>query len=138
MLSSMCKSSVIVEVAIWVGLRDLAGDDARRSNLRRGRGHPLLRREHPGAIPLTSSHTLNNATLPFGLALANKGVAAVLERPHLRADLNVCRGRLTYKAIAECLGLPFSPIEQAAACSQKSFTGRFLPDLADHSFGGPF
>ncbi|WP_439365833.1 alanine dehydrogenase [Bradyrhizobium sp. DASA03005] len=69
----------------------------------------------PGAVPLTSSQALNNATLPFGLALANKGFSAVLENPHLRAGLNVHRGRLTYKAVAESLGLPFSPIEQAAA-----------------------
>ncbi|MGY4497851.1 alanine dehydrogenase [Bradyrhizobium sp. GM24.11] len=69
----------------------------------------------PGAVPLTSSRALNNATLPFGLALANKGFAAVLENRHLRAGLNVYRGRLTYKAVAESLGLPFSPIEQAAA-----------------------
>lgn len=69
----------------------------------------------PGAVPLTSSQALNNATLPFGLALANKGFSAVLENPHLRAGLNVHRGRLTYKAVAESLGLPFTPIEQAAA-----------------------
>ncbi|WP_407185442.1 alanine dehydrogenase [Bradyrhizobium centrosematis] len=69
----------------------------------------------PGAVPLTSSQALNNATLPFGLALASKGFSAVLENPHLRAGLNVYRGRLTYKAVAESLGLPFSPIEQAAA-----------------------
>lgn len=69
----------------------------------------------PGAVPLTSSQALNNATLPFGLALASKGFAAVLENPHLRAGLNVYRGRLTYKAVADSLGLPFSPIEQAAA-----------------------
>ncbi|MCA1515601.1 alanine dehydrogenase [Bradyrhizobium sp. NBAIM01] len=69
----------------------------------------------PGAVPLTSSQALNNATLPFGLALANNGFSAVLENPHLRAGLNVHRGRLTYRAVAESLGLPFSPIEQAAA-----------------------
>lgn len=68
-----------------------------------------------GAVPLTSSQALNNATLPFGLALANRGFAAVLDNPHLRAGLNVHKGRLTYRAVAESLGLPFSPIEQAAA-----------------------
>lgn len=46
----------------------------------------------PGAVPLTPSQALNNATLPFGLALANKGFAAVLENAHLRAGLNVYRG----------------------------------------------
>lgn len=65
-----------------------------------------------------NSHALNNATLPFGLALANKGFAAVLENPHLRAGLNVYHGRLTYEAVAESLGLPFFPIEQAAARSE--------------------
>ena len=69
----------------------------------------------PSAVPLTSSHALNNATLPFGLALASKGFTAVLENPHLGAGLNVYRGRLTHKAVAESLGLPYSPIEQAAA-----------------------
>lgn len=84
----------------------------------------------PGAVPLTSSQALNNATLPFGLALANKGLAAMRKNPHLRAGLNVYRGRLTYKAMADSLGLPFSPIDQAAALSQRSpIRGRFLPDL---------
>jgi alanine dehydrogenase len=69
----------------------------------------------PGAVPLTSSQALNNATLPFGLALANKGFAAVLDNPHLRAGLNVYKGRLTYKAVADSLGLPFSPMDQLAA-----------------------
>jgi alanine dehydrogenase len=69
----------------------------------------------PGAVPVTASQALNNATLPFGLALAHKGFPAVLENPHLRAGLNVYRGRLTCRAVAESLGLPFSPIERAAA-----------------------
>jgi len=59
----------------------------------------------PGAVPVTSSQALNNATLPFGLALANKGFAAVIENPHLRAGLNVHRGRITHKAVAESLGI---------------------------------
>jgi alanine dehydrogenase len=67
----------------------------------------------PGAVPATSSQALNNATLPFGLALAKKGFAAA--NPHLRAGLNVHRGRLTYKAVAESLGLTFSPAEDCVA-----------------------
>ncbi|MBP0115904.1 MULTISPECIES: alanine dehydrogenase [Bradyrhizobium] len=117
MLSSMRKRAVLVDVAI-----DQGGCFET--------SHPTTHAEPtyevdgiihycvanmPGAVPLTSSQALNNATLPFGLALANKGFSAVLENPHLRAGLNVHRGRLTYKAVAESLGLPFSPIEQAAA-----------------------
>jgi alanine dehydrogenase len=65
----------------------------------------------PGAVPLTSSHALNNATLPFGLELASKGIRAVAENRHLGAGLNIHRGHLTYKAVAESLGLTFSSIE---------------------------
>ena len=66
----------------------------------------------PGSVPVTSSQALNNATLPFGLALANNGFAAAIEDPHLRAGLNVHRGRV---AVAESLGLSFSPIEDGVA-----------------------
>jgi alanine dehydrogenase len=59
----------------------------------------------PGAVALTSSHALNNATLPFGLAIARHGFAAVTQDPHLRAGLNVHRGRITNKAVADSLGL---------------------------------
>ncbi len=69
----------------------------------------------PGAVPVTSSQALNNATLPFGLMLAKSGFAAVLESVHLRNGLNVYRGRITNKAVAESLGLPFSPVESMAA-----------------------
>lgn len=69
----------------------------------------------PGAVPVTSSQALNNATLPFGLSLASKGFAAAIENPHLRSGLNVHRGRLTHKAVAESLGLAFSPVEDGIA-----------------------
>jgi alanine dehydrogenase len=61
----------------------------------------------PGAVPLTSSHALNHATLPFGLALADQGLAALARNPHLRAGLNVHRGKITHRAVAESLGLSF-------------------------------
>jgi len=69
----------------------------------------------PGAVPVTSSQALNNATLPFGLMLAGMGFAAVLENAHLRNGLNVYRGRITNRAVAESLGLPFSPVESSLA-----------------------
>jgi alanine dehydrogenase len=58
----------------------------------------------PGAVPLTSSYALGNATLPFGLALANKGIAACEEDPHLAPGLNVHQGRIVNQAVAESLG----------------------------------
>ena len=59
----------------------------------------------PGAVPHTSSYALNHATLPFGLALANKGVAKACEDdPHLAPGLNVHEGKIVNEAVAESLG----------------------------------
>ncbi|MGB7431826.1 MAG: alanine dehydrogenase, partial [Ahrensia sp.] len=52
----------------------------------------------------TSAHALNNATLTYGLALADHGLGALIERPHLRNGLNVHKGRITNAAVAEALG----------------------------------
>lgn len=67
----------------------------------------------PGAVPRTSTFALNNATLPFVLSLANRGYkAAMREDYHLMRGLNVCRGKITYKAVADALDLPYTPPEQ--------------------------
>ena len=58
----------------------------------------------PGSVPLTSSHALNNATLPFTLSLADKGLKAVDENPHLMAGLNVQAGKIVHPAVIEALG----------------------------------
>jgi len=59
----------------------------------------------PGSVPLTSSYALGNATLPFGLDLANKGIAACEQDPHLAPGLNVHQGRIVNQAVAQSLGL---------------------------------
>ncbi len=62
----------------------------------------------PGATPTTSTYALNNVTLPYGLALADKGYkAALLDNPNFREGLNVCKGRITHKAVAEDLGYAY-------------------------------
>jgi alanine dehydrogenase len=62
----------------------------------------------PGAVPRTSTFALNNATLPFVLALANKGYRrALLEDRHLRNGLNIVHGRVTNRAVASALGYRF-------------------------------
>ena len=59
----------------------------------------------PGAVPRTSTNALNNATLPFVLALADNGVRAAVEAdPHLRNGCNVVAGHVTEAAVAEALG----------------------------------
>jgi len=57
----------------------------------------------PGAVPLTSSHALNNATLPYGLALAKDGVKAFDGNPGLKEGLNVQGGRIVNKVVADSL-----------------------------------
>ncbi len=62
----------------------------------------------PGAVPHTSTYALNNATLPYALALAEKGYKkALLENPHFLAGLNVCKGQVTYQAVADDLGYEY-------------------------------
>ena len=68
----------------------------------------------PGAVARTSTFALNNMTLPFVIALADKGYRIALgQDPHLRAGLNIHEGQVTYQAVAEALKLPYVPAEQA-------------------------
>lgn len=61
----------------------------------------------PGAVPLTSSHALNNATLTMGLELADHGLDALRRNPHLRNGLNVHKGQITYQAVAEAISVDY-------------------------------
>lgn len=68
----------------------------------------------PGAVPHTSAFALNNATLPFVLELADKGIeAALAANPHLMRGLNVHRGKITYEAVARDLDLDYTPAAEA-------------------------
>ena len=74
----------------------------------------------PGGVARTSTMALNNATLPFGLALANKGPKqAMMEDIHLLNGLNVHEGKVTYKAVVEALGdqldIQYTPAMDALA-----------------------
>jgi alanine dehydrogenase len=68
----------------------------------------------PGAVARTSTFALNNATFPFVLALADKGWRrAMADDPNLRNGLNVHDGRITYKAVADALKLPYTHADHA-------------------------
>lgn len=70
----------------------------------------------PGAVPKTSAHALNNATLPFVMALADKGwKRALADDKHLGAGLNVWNGKVTHEAVANALKLPHTPVSAALA-----------------------
>jgi alanine dehydrogenase len=59
----------------------------------------------PGAYPRTSTLALTDATLPYALALADRGLAAAAADPGLAKGVNTCAGRVTYRAVADALGL---------------------------------
>ena len=63
----------------------------------------------PGAVPMTSSYALNNATLAYGLQLADEGLAALKKNPHLINGLNVHEGKVTYEAVAKALNYEYVP-----------------------------
>jgi alanine dehydrogenase len=116
-LKTMKKGAVIVDVAIDQGgcfETSRATTHAEPTYVIDGVIHYCVA-NMPGAVPVTSSHALNNATLPFGLALASAGLKAVLTDPHLRNGLNVHRGEVTFKAVADSLKLPYVPVEDALA-----------------------
>ncbi len=59
----------------------------------------------PGAVPITSTYALTNATLPYVIALADRGLEDAFERdPGLRLGVNVAEGRITHPAVAQALG----------------------------------
>jgi alanine dehydrogenase len=66
----------------------------------------------PGAVPVTSTFALTNATLPYVLALADDGVVGAIEAlPGLRPGVNVADGKVTHPAVAEGTGMPYTPVE---------------------------
>ena len=68
----------------------------------------------PGAVARTSTFALNNATLPFTLALADKGYCpAMVADCHLRDGLNIINGKVTHQAVAAAHGLEYVPPETA-------------------------
>ena len=74
----------------------------------------------PGAVPITSTYALTNATLPYVLALADHGVAEAARRdPGLRLGINVADGRVTHPAVAEAVGVEHTPVEDVLGSKQK-------------------
>jgi alanine dehydrogenase len=74
----------------------------------------------PGAVPITSTYALTNATLPYVLALADHGVAEAARRdPGLRLGINVTGGTVTHPAVAEAVGVDHTPVEDVLGSKQK-------------------
>ena len=114
MLKTMKPGSVIVDVAIDQGgctETSRATTHAEPTYVVDGVVHYCVA-NMPGAVARTSTFALNNATLPFALALADKGwKKALSEDKHLRAGLNVHEGMVTYAAVAEAHTLAYTSAE---------------------------
>jgi alanine dehydrogenase len=68
----------------------------------------------PGAVPITSTISLTNVTLPYVEAIAEQGVREAVTRSEaLARGVNVAGGKLTYAAVAEAHGLPYTPLGEA-------------------------
>ena len=117
MLQGMKEGSVLVDVAIDQGgcfETSKATTHADPTYVVDGVIHYCVA-NMPGAVPLTSTHALNNATLQYGLMLANQGLDALRNNKHLRNGLNVHRGKVTYQAVSDALGVSYTdPLEALA------------------------
>jgi alanine dehydrogenase len=111
MLAKMKPGSVIVDVAIDQGGSTETSRPTTHADptyVIDGIVHYMVA-NMPGAVPRTSTYALNNATLPFTLALADKGWRdAVRNDPHLKHGLNIVDGRITHEAVADALGLDYT------------------------------
>jgi alanine dehydrogenase len=68
----------------------------------------------PGAVPITSTYALTNATMPYVVDLANRGARAAVEaNPGFSLGVNVAGGQVTYEPVAEVAGVPFVPVGEA-------------------------
>ena len=68
----------------------------------------------PGAVPITSTWALTNATMPYVVKLADQGVHRALSGdPGFMDGLNVAAGRVTYAPVAEAVGVPYVPVDEA-------------------------
>jgi len=114
MVQQMKKGSVIVDVAIDQG-GCAETSHATTHAEPTYRVHDVVHycvANMPGGVARTSTFALNNATLPFTLALAERGPEAAMKaNAHLRAGLNVYKNTLTYKAVADAQKLPFQSAE---------------------------
>jgi alanine dehydrogenase len=120
MISGMKQGAVVVDVAIDQGgcfETSHATTHAEPVYVVDGVTHYCVA-NMPGAVPITSTKALTNATLPYVEAIAGKGLpAAVADDPALAKGVNVIDGKLTYEAVAEAHGLDYTPLEDVLPLS---------------------
>ncbi|WP_207534203.1 alanine dehydrogenase [Desertivirga arenae] len=116
MVAAMEPGSVIVDIAIdQGGIFETVDRVTTHDNpvyIKEGVLHYAVA-NMPGAVPRTSTLALTNATLPYAITLADKGVQAAIGGSNaLKLGLNTCEGKLCYAAVAEALDLPFTDVSE--------------------------
>ena len=143
MIASMKKGAVVVDIAIDQGgcfETSHATTHSDPTYVVDGVVHYCVA-NMPGAVARTSTFALNNATLPFVLALANQGWReALLQDRHLLAGLNVCAGAITCEPVAQAQDLPFVDplvaIESMTADPSAGAPEALIRDVVDHHASG--
>jgi alanine dehydrogenase len=78
----------------------------------------------PGAVPRTSTIGLSNATLPYGLVLADLGLhGAISHDPELARGVNVINGKVTHPGVAEAFGMDYTPLLDATSVEVSVLSG---------------
>ncbi|WHZ02512.1 alanine dehydrogenase [Neobacillus sp. YX16] len=117
MVKTMKPGSVIVDVAIDQGGSVETIDHVTTHDNPTFEKHGVVHysvANMPGAVPRTSTMALTNATVPYALQIANKGVVkAISENPALKLGVNVANGEVTYEAVAKDLNYEYVPVEKA-------------------------
>jgi alanine dehydrogenase len=117
MVKTMKPGSVIVDVAIDQGGSVETIDHVTTHDNPTFEKHGVVHysvANMPGAVPRTSTMALTNATVPYALQIANKGVVkAISENPALKLGVNVANGEVTYEAVAKDLNYVYVPVEIA-------------------------
>jgi alanine dehydrogenase len=118
MVAAMKPGAVIVDVAVDQGgccATTRATTHAAPTFIESGVVHYCVA-NMPGGVARTSTFALNNATLPYVMALAEKGWRrALADDAHFKRGLNVCQGRVTFQAVAHDLALDYTPAETCLA-----------------------
>ena len=118
MVAAMKPGSVIVDVAIDQGGCIATARPTTHSDptyVADGVVHYCVT-NMPGAVPRTSTIGLSNATLPYGLVLADFGLHGAVSRdPELARGVNVINGRVTHPGVAEALGMDYTPLPEASS-----------------------
>ncbi|OQY11399.1 MAG: alanine dehydrogenase [Desulfobacteraceae bacterium 4572_19] len=114
MLKTMKKGAVLVDVAIDQG-------GCFETSKATTHGNPIFVVDDiihycvanmPGAVPMTSTLALTNATLPYALEIANKGwKQAALDSNEIKTGINIINGKITYKAVADAFNLKYTPVD---------------------------